>query len=137
MLLCQEFERDDLLCRIGDRQERDALPLLPADHEGLEDRDAAFGLDVPRCPRPEVGDGWRTVHNRVIPGQIHPGPSQNPLPPRPYLPAENACEHFLQGTLQRIRGMLFWGATAAPAAIVKIPQEISPFSNEIRKRPLL
>src|SRR5206468_341194 len=37
MLLCQEFERDDLLCRIGDRQERDALPLLPADHEGLED----------------------------------------------------------------------------------------------------
>ena len=82
------------------------LPLLPADHERLEDWNAAFGLDVPDGPRPEVGNGRLTVHNRVIPRQIHAGSSQNPLTPCPYLPAEIAFEHFLEGTLQRIREML-------------------------------
>ena len=85
-------------------------------------------------PSPEVGNGRLTVHNRVIPRQIHPRASQHPLPPCSYLPAEIAFEHFLEGVLQRVSEMRLRCA-AAPAAGVEIFQKIPPVSDERRQRP--
>src|ERR1019366_1688543 len=74
--------------------------------------------------------------NRVVSRKIHARALQDPLTPRPQLPAQITFEHFLKRILQGVCKIRPWFSPALTAGM-EILQKIGPLSYKGRERPLL